>query len=526
VRDAWIERNYDKTKMKFYTNESGFILGQSKLGESKLGLDGAKTEIPATFTSINITEPCSTDGLFAYKEVRVCDIKATLPDKLDLMGERLSVEYNGYELFKGTVREFSASVSSSGGKYWLPGNTETKTYDVSLRVTAGEEEFSDAVTPTTTTIVEDITFRIYRFLGLPTYSSEINPADDINPSIYTNIYNIATVYRAFGPEDDPGSLADTVQDFLKILNLHYVYKPWDQKVELRSNARWHSGTAESDALLFTDDAADDTKTGGDAFTHNDRAVAYSSYEEGYDRDLYVGSAQVHMSHYTTGVETTVGPYQANTVNPSNPTVELGRLTQPGLEIGRNYIATLPLKNSPQKFVKSIEMPLQSYKQLDAQVPGMALLKNDGVTERVAVLGVTHSITQDDWHVSYTLGPHHLLDRESDYDPGCPTEVTGSRVGSAVTLQWKTPNLPADVTLYRYVYSNPDSLLNVASWTTGTTIHHVQKVTGENKGDLQTANFTNASSETYYVAYTSDPNPGSGVANGNFRQGQFAVSNFF
>jgi hypothetical protein len=525
-RDTWQARgsNYDPARLEVYTNESGFILGVSKLGD-KLGVDGAEVLLPATsFTGINISTTCSVEtGLFVHRDTAVCNLTATMPSHIALMKKRLAVKYDGVTIFKGTVQEVEWT-EEMDGRYWLPGNTDRKAYSVSLTVTAGDEDFSDAETPVIGLGDGQVYGVVAGWLGIDYDATYSDPADDLGKEQYFNVRDWLSTRSA----DVSGSLQDSIGDALKIWNLHYIYKPWDSLVEFRNNNRWHSGTNETDTLFFSDNIGDDDQAAGsDEYIHEDRFVMYSSRQTGYESALYQGSVKVSITNFLTSVETTYGPFRASELRPSDPVINLGKLdTDDYAAMARNYVSTLPLKRSSEQFTKSITMPLQSIKQLeDVQVPGMALLKHENTTERVAVLGVSHSITPNQWTVTYVLGPHHLLDRESDFDPSLPIDGSLNVVGSIVNVQWHTPRaLPTDVPLWRYVFRSVDAFGNTISWSDSGDMVVVSKsaVSGEVTGDTQTASFTKpvgSGSYDYYVAYTSDPNPGSGVVNQQYRQSQ-------
>ncbi len=256
---------------------------------------------------------------------------------------------------------------------------------------------------------------------------------------------------------------------------------------------------------------------------------YSTRDFGYEPAFFQGSVKIQTNF---GGEEVFGPYRANEVNPSDPVVSLGvQWIDGGDALPRNYVSTLPLKRSSEAFTKSVSMPLQSTKQLDVQVPGMAMLTHDGTTEKVAVLAMRHTITPDLWTVDYELGPHHLLDRQGDYDPSIPNFASFTDDGAVTgTVRYKliTPETrPTDVNLYAYVYTYFGGNKNHISWDNTVTVRQVFLI--DSYGDQQvmptsvtyfsTARPTTPGVYDYYVAITSDPNPGSGVVNHQYRQSQ-------
>lgn len=534
MRDSWVNSNFDRTLLKFYTNESGFILGESKLGDM-LGIDGADVEIDATFTSINVTHSCSVEsGLFVHRNVSVCEMTATLPSYIDLMKKRISIRYGSLDVFKGTVQEVNWTESRNDGRYWMPGNTDTKTYSVSLTITAGDEDFSEAGTPGIDFFSTQLQSRVGQWLGLTYDATWSDPDNDLGRDLYDNIELIGSTDRVINATDDMGALADTLREQLKIMSMHFVYKPWESKVYVRNNNRWHysPGNDEAGSIMFSDDSADDTGIASDGYLHSDRHVIYSSREFGYEPGFYQGSVQIKTTF--SAVEHTFGPYRSNEVRPSDPVVDLGvQWIDGGDKLPRNYVSTLPLKRSSQPFTKGITMPLQSTLQIigSEQVPGMALLKHDGVTERVAVLGVKHTITPDLWIVDYDLGPHHLLDRQGDFDPSLPKGLSFTDDGAVTgTVRFKilTPETrPTDVNLYAYVYTGGNANKDNISWSSDIVVRKLVSI--DSYGDeavmptsvtyYSTARPTTPGVYDYYVAITSDPNPGSGVVNHQYRQSQ-------
>lgn len=536
MRPAWQghNRNFDAELLTFWSAAGGFVLGESRLGEDKLGEASEEFELVGEFTAVSFDAPTTVEaGLWVHREVQTCQITATLPDKRDLKGKPLIVRYAGQELFRGRIRRFKMTEQVDIGREHLPGNTPVKTYRVTLLGTTGEEKLATTATPARSFLAAtSIETR------LQSWTARTATTEPAAVDLPVNIDNVGwedTVFKRIELTDAMPVLLETMREEAKLRNMTVEYRPYeDPGVILRPCNRWINGGDRSTAFLLSDE---DLPTGtADDFLATSPVASYTTLNEDTDDSLWTNSVKPTYTKHAPpdpDVDVVAGPYRLSTEGAEDPEVKLGTLewtTDPGLSVrtGRIFAATLPLKRESQAVPDGVSTPLQTTAQLEHKVPGMALLKRDGVTSEVAVLGLTHKITPDRWIVDYKLGPHHLLDRDSDLDPGTPQAgVSVIPVGGmGATLRWYTPHLPTDVTLYRRIYATGGA--GVSSVTSDDSFIaqdvNLSVVAGETEGDLQEviidpSVFIGIWPTAVWVAYTSNPAPGSGNPSANWREGQ-------
>lgn len=527
MKPAWqgTGRNYDATKLTFWSAEPGFILGESKLGESKLGYDGALTEIAGEFTSFTIDDPTTVeDGLFVHREVLTCTLSATIPDKRDLKGKSLVIKYGPDVLFAGRVRRYALTEEVDIDRDYLPGNTPIKTYRVTLRATTGEEILATTKAPARAfDQTYDMEARIESWTGrnvsISSSATDL-PVNTDNLGVDHIMFPIVTL------ADEPRTLLEVLRNEAKVRNMAVNYFPYaDPGVVLLPNNRWLNGGTRASAFVLTD-ASLPTGTADD-FLATESKASYLSLSEDTDESLWADSVEPKFGSYVPPT----GPIRLSDVG-EDPEVDLGDMlwtVDPATlstRSGRILAATLPLKRQPESHPSDVVTPLQSDAQLFHIVPGMARLERDGETTDVAVLGVTHTVTPDKWHVAYKLGPHHLLDRKSDLDPGTPIAGTSTISSSSATLNAYLPNMPTDVQLYRRYYSTATA--DVWSITSDDNLFATEEgvvaiTASDQEGDLVTHTAMTGASwpsgQAFWLAITSNPIPGDANPSVNWREGQ-------
>lgn len=536
MRPAWARgHNYDPAHLTMYTANPGFIIGESLIGVDPLGGATADTPLDATFTSINITSPTTVeDGLFVHREVETCNLSATLPEKIDLRNQWIIIKYFGTEIFRGLVAEPLLVESVEIGAAYKPGNTATKTYRLSLTATNGEEPLATMSTPARTFTNETLAQRIASWTGLSVTTQ--SPAPDMPVGWANAGWDTATVRKIYRGTDQLGSLLDTLRDEAKLRNMTFLYQPLKSPpFVLKPNNQWLTGDGAT-ALCFTDDPAHmlgQVTDPGDEFVHLGRYVGYTSRVIGQDSSLFRNAAAIRWGQYDVEsppadgqpVETMYGPYRASGAATADAVVDLGTVdvASPSSNpywLSRAVTGTLPLRANAAPFTTSVTTPFQSMQQLAGTVPGMALLEHDGVVERVAVLGRTHNITPDKWTVTYTLGPPHLLDRSSDFDPGTPivhAPAPGSG-GVLTVLEWVVPEYPTDATIYEAVYANPTNIVPITS--DNALLISADVTVAQPPGTVRQINwFTPGPANTFWVLYTSNPSPGTSNPSALWREGQ-------
>lgn len=537
MRPAWARgANYDRAQLEFYTADPGFIIGESLLGVDPLGGAGDDTLIPADFTSLNITSPTVVeDGMFVHREVETCQLTATLPAMVALKGKWIVVNYAGTELYRGRVAEVSWDESVEIAAAYKAGNTATKTYRVALIATTGEEALPGISTPGRAFTNETLAQRITGWTGLAVTTQA--PASDLPVNWINAGWDTGNTRKIYLGTQQRGSLLDTLRAETRLRNMTFIYQPqFAQQFVLKPNNQWLIGTG-STPLCFTDDPAHQNGQAtdpGDAYSHVGRYVGYTRRQVGWDATLFPNAATIKWGQYDiesppadgNPVEVTRGPYRASGANNRDVTVDLGTIdliatnsTYP-YYLSRAITGTLPLRAKAEPFTKTLETPLQSILQLQGTVPGMAMLEVDGVLQRVAVLGREHQVTTSKWLVKYTLGPPHLLDRTSDFDPGTPEvlpSLNNTPAPGSTTLRWRVPNYPTDVTVYEVIYSYLPSFRLVTS-DNGNLMPNTPTVAAA-PGTLRTQVLFAPPVDAFWVLYTSNPAPGSVNPSSLWREGQ-------
>lgn len=545
TREAWARgRNYDVDLLTFSTATPGFILGEAVIGESLLGDRGTDVEVDMDFTSITVSEPTTVeDGLFVHREVSFCNITATLPSLLTLRGRWVRVAYDGSDLFEGRVSRAEWTETVSVGEDYQPGNNDSKTYRLQLTATTGEEVLATAAARITgsNTIPESVSL-IQRVQNLTGYTVDVfGAAEDLplatwNQDWGTDFGGTEAAWLLYD-NDNPMKLLDALRREARAGGFTVRYSPRaSSQVALFPVNRWLVGDTESEALVFTDEVIDSPATNpGDEFLTADRRVSYSARQISEDPAMFTDSAKVlfQIRTDTPGefIESTHGPYRANDAAPQDQAVDYGQIAFNGAlgdqpyRLARAIAQTLPLKRSPQPFPSAVATPMQSVQQIEGVVPGMALMTSDGVTQRVAVLARTHSITPDKWLVSYQLGPEHLLTRTSDREPA-PALVQAPVVAAGVstTFRWTVPDLPSDVTWFEVVFKGSTSVDGVSLYTSTATSYPPARVEpAPAAGTARTYVKTGGTPGDYwYVAYTTNSEPSTGASSDVWREGQPAI----
>lgn len=535
-RPAWARgRNYDAAQLDFFTASPGFIIGSSLLGVEPLGGAGDDEPLAATFTTLAINSPTTVDdGMFVHREVETCQLTATLPTAMDLRKRWLAVKYGATEVYRGRIAQATLSESVEVDAAYKPGNTAVKTHRVSLLATNGEQALPGMSTPPMNFTTETLAQRITGWTGFAV--TEESPAADL-PVNWSNAgWDTASVKKVYFAGDSLGSLLDTLRAETRLRNMTFLYQPLaaDPFVLLPNN-RWLTGTG-STVLTFTDDpahTAGQSTDPGDEFTHLGRYVGYTSRQVGEDVALFTNAATIRWGQYDIEsppgdgqpVETRHGPYRASGASARDTVIDLGTLdiSSPGTNpywFSRAVTGILPLKAAPVPFTQSLSGPLESVQQLEGIVPALAMLEHDGVSERVAVLGREHLVTPERWIVRYTLGPPHLLDRSSDFDPGTPvvhTPVAGPG-GGQTTFEWIVPQYPSDAPIYEVYWTG------TAASTRLITSDQAMIGTPANDpalppGTVRQLVASGSAGTPVWVLYTSNPNAGSVNPSVLWREGQ-------
>lgn len=508
--------NYDLGKLQFVQWRPGFVWGEAVWGESVWGVDTVLGSINAEFTSLVIDRPGVVEqGLFVHAEPVTATLTTTDPDHMALRGQRLQILYDGVELFYGTVADASMVEAVDVGQPHMRGNTAVRTHRVTLRLQQGTEVLATAKTPPRLFTTDPLATRLQSLLGTTTAGANGSSDVDVDSGVMENVGPWITDSEHVDPADDKGTLLDTTRSMLgrvgKVLRPFFGFG----YVDVESISKCAATSLVASTLRFTDSP---TLFG----------VAHMSYTS---RQV---SEDVQL--FTTGVAVTIsavryGPYDcANQQRVAE--VDLGVMDFTGRDpqVARNFAATCPLRKTPHAFTSKITAPAQPALVTPAfPVPRLAVLHRDGVEEQVAVIGVTHTITPAGWLMDFDCAPAHLLTRHSDLDPSPVTDLTVTQPGGAgtnVVVEWRSPkNMPTDVPIYRQASWRVASLGAAGGEHSTDTVRTVvsnvlvNPVTEPPGTLIQVSAAIAAGVKDFYVQYSSDPSPASGVFDATYRQGQ-------
>lgn len=536
MREAWAHgRNFDPTHLEMFTAAPGFIIGLSILGLDELGGAGDDEPLEATFTQIQISSPTTVeDGLFVHREVETCNLSATLPEKLELRNRWIAIGYFGTEFYRGRIVDTSWNEAVDVGRPWLPGNTATKTYRVSLVATNSEDRLAGMSTPVRTFTNESLVERIESWTGLSV--TEQDPAPDLPVNWHNAAWDGTTVRRIYRSTDDLGSLLDTLRAEARLRNMTFIYQPLsDPQFVLKPNNQWITGDLSGlTSLLFTDEpdlVLGQSVDPDDDYVFLGHNVSFTSRNIGMDPSMFTGAIVIRYGQYDVEsppadgepVEMLSASYKASGANVRDVVVDLGTLDIGGFgsnpyHLTRAVLGTLPLRSESVPFTREIVTPFHAMAQLEGVVPGMARLNVDGVTTRVAVLGREHQITPNKWMIRYTLGPPHLLDRDSDYDPATPRAILPPiQAGAETEFRWIVPEYQSDVPIYEVLFqADPDFALFTSDKTTLTNI-----IVGiaDPPGTSRMVSLSAATGTGQWVLYTSNPAPATTNPSPIWREGQ-------
>lgn len=507
-------KNYDPDLLTFQQYRPGFIIGESVIGESVLGVDVAGPILSNDFTSLQINYPGTIEqGVFVTVDASSAQLTTTDPDHLDLRGQRLALMYDGVQLYYGTVAQVSMNEEVQVGRPDLRGNTAVRTHRVTLRLQEGTEYMAAAPTPPRSFTNQTLAVRVQSLLGTTTTGADTSSEIDVDSGVMQNVGGWITDREKVLTTDDKGTLLDTIRGMLGRINK--VLRPFFGLgyAEADSISRYVAGTTLAGTLRFSDTHA----------LFGAPYMSYTSREVAENPELYPSGVVVTVS----GVR--YGPYDAAS-GQRVIDVDLGVMDFVGRDpqVARNFAATVPLKRTPEPYTSKITAPAQPdlFNPGSIKIPRMAVLYRDGVESQIAVIGVSHQLTKTGWLCDFDCAPPHLLTRHSDLDPAPVTDIQVDQPGGAgtgVRVRWKTPkNIPTDVPIYRSVYWQIFAASGgEVSTDAGHNILHHQLVGAEVAGAQQetTGHTIAAGLKFFYVQYTSDPAPASGVFSDTYRQGQ-------
>ena len=497
----------------------GFLWGEAVWGQSVWGVDAPAGPLDSDFTSLTINKPGSVeDGLFVRTEAESAQLTTTVAADLDLKGERISISYDGDQLFYGTVSRVSMGETVDVTGSHKRGNTAVRTHRVTLRLEKGTEYFATAPTPPRSFTNQNLATRLKSLIGTTTIGANVSSHTDVDSGVMENVGPWITDREKVLTTDQRGSLLDTILNMLGRLNK--VLRPFlgAGYVEADSISQVVTGTTIAGTLRFTD---------SELYT-----VPAMSYSE---RDVSDDPAM-----FTTGVAVTIagvryGPYDTSG-SQRVAEVDLGDMDFAGRDpqVARNFAATVPLKRVPGTFTSRITAPAQPDRFTPSiPTPRLAVLRRAGVETQVALIGVTHTISprmdrpnELRWVMDFECAPPHLMTRHSDLDPSPATSIQVDQpggAGTAVRVRFNAPkNLPTDVPLYRSVFWQTLAVAGgELSTDAGHNIVDHTLATGTVPGAAQTVTFASpgVGLKFFYVQYTSDPAPASGVFSDTYRQGQ-------
>lgn len=394
-------KNYDYALLTLEADQRGFIVGQSRVGVSKLrSAAGSWTSIKGGFISISTNLPTRTvDGAWIEPEVSSLTLvsrDAALFQSLD--GYELRQRYNGSTIFSGvitesvlasdigddnteeftvtlTARGFEAiknglpavgtiqtlwSVSGGGGPVvqWAAGKARARAADMTGRTVAAEDDQADAQIEETLAVENDLTGTQGELLA----DLAIRTGTLLDQSS-----GVGVTFRSY-----QGIPVWRLED-------KHLVSGYNLAVD-RESATALAATRKED--------------------------------EAYVVSFRAGTARVLV--------------QRTISLPFNDPFRPG-----------NFGAYTPLQATPKTYLSDATIPRHDDLAIPSRLPIRAHFRHGGTTYRAAVVGLLHTITPERWMMTIQGAPVHLVTRVSDLAPTPPQHVKGSVGGTTATITWST-----------------------------------------------------------------------------------------
>jgi hypothetical protein len=397
-------RNYDYSLMSLTADLRGFLVGQSRLGVTRLRSTlGAITSVKGGFTSITSAASMRiVDG--AWLEPDVSSLTLITRDRAAFMtydSAELALSYDGHVVFSGYVID-SQLVSEIN---------EDNVEEFSVQLTARGYEAIKVGQPAVGTITA-------RWI--------IGGGPGGGPVVQ---WAAGKVRRRAA---DLTGRTITAEDATADVQL-------EEPVDIENDLTGTQGELLAELAIRSGLLLDQTSGNGVAFRSYQKAPLWqledahliSGYGLALDRDT---AAALVLSRKEDPAYVRAWRAGRDAVTASHT------ISMPGgsLEVlAARWSAYVPLQATPKLFLTGASLPRSDDLVPPSRLPIEARFRHGGVTYRAAVVALSHQITPVRWSMSLTGAPVHLITRMGDLAPTAPAHVKGSLVGTTVTLTWTT-----------------------------------------------------------------------------------------
>lgn len=400
-------KNYDYAALGLDADERGFIVGQSRVGVSKLRSTlGAWSSIKGGFTAITANQGCRVVD-DAWLEPEVSSLTLVTRDQTAFQtwdGYEVRLQYDGATVFTGVIIE--SSLRSEIGD----DNTEEFTVVLTAR---GFEAIRN---------------------GLPAVGTA-KRMYNLNGSTATVVQWAAGKARARAADITGGPV--TAEDPRADVQL-------EESLALEPDVTGTQGELLADLAIRTGLLLDASSGAGVSFRSYQASPVWeledehlvSGYTIAVDRETATALVVTRKEN-----DTFVRAYRAGT----STVVAERTISLPFDDEFRaaNFAAYVPLRSSPVPFLGSAPAPFLAEATiprhddlaLSSRLPIEARFRHAGTTYRGAIVGLSHTITSERWMMAAQCAPVHLITRVGNLAPAPPRHVKASLAGLTLTLDW-------------------------------------------------------------------------------------------
>lgn len=404
-------KNYDYDLLHLTADRRGFVVGQSRLGISKLRDElGEIEEIKGGFTSITATCSVSVvEGSWLTPDVSTLGITTRDESVFRVSdGDELQLSYGGRIIFTGYVsesslaseidendeEEFSVQLTARGYEQIKNGLPAAGTAAVLYSNGTGV----DAEAPVVSWPAELVFQRLQEVTGRTLFATRIG-----------QYWALQALYERVGVESDiTGTQGEIVADLSRRVGLI---------------PDMSSGS--SITMFSYQDAA--------YWAFEDEHVV-SGYEVAVDRDM-ASSVSVVRKEDTTFVRNF---RSGSSRSGSQVTISTPEASEWDMA---SVPARVPLISKPDRYLAGLRIPRSDDFDLVTHMPLQISYRRAGLgTLRGAALSMIHSISKERWMIDITAGPVELVTRVGQLNPMPPTHVRVSLNGQVATLHWATQDV--------------------------------------------------------------------------------------
>jgi hypothetical protein len=397
-------KNFDPALLELEADRRGFIVGQSRLGITKLRSSlGVWVDVLGGYTSIAVRLACRVvDGAWVEPEVSTLSLATRDRDVFAVTdGDELHLIYDSATVFEGYVAE----------------STLTSELDED-----GKEEFT-------------VVLQARGYEGIK----------NGQPAIGT-VTTLWSLGGGGGPviQWDAGKVRDRAAD---VTGRAVLVEDDRADIQLEERVGVESDVTGTQGELLADLAI---RAGLLLDQSSGTAVTFRSYQGAprwaLEDEHVVSGYQIAVDRQSTSAvvvtrkedEGFVRSYRAGGQRVT-ATREISTVAPNEWDMS-SVPAYTPLVARPRAYLASARVPRSDDLALPSRLPILASYRHGGATYEGAVVGMTHSIGKDRWMIDLTCEPGQLVTRESQLNPSAPDHVRISLNAGTATLAWSDDTL--------------------------------------------------------------------------------------